>query len=715
MDDREPLQSPHWYRVSALRPRLRAGLHVSRQVARGEVWIVVLDPASGRAQRFSESGWALVAACDGERTVDAIWHERQSSEGDGAPTQGAAMRVLRLAHEANLFAGSAAPDADAGARQGGRLRRARFRAGINPLAFRIPLWDPDAILGDQATLARLLGRAPVRLALWVLLAVGALLLLTQAGALAAYAEAHLASTRVLLAMWLAYPVMKALHELAHACMVKAHGGEVHEVGVSLLLLTPVPYVDASASVVFPSKGARVGVAAAGIVVEALLATLALALWMLLEDGLAREVAFAAVLIGGVSTLLVNGNPLLRFDGYFVFTEAMELPNLAARSVRWWKAGLKRLALGRQLSPFGARARGELPWLVLHAPLAWAWRTALLVALALLASAHHALAGLAVIALAAWWCAVGPLAAAVAWLGRSPDAGGRRARGTLVAGAAVAALAAAVFLVPLPQRSHAPGLVWLPDDAIVRVATEGIVDEILVADGDEVAPGTPLLRLSNEPLRAELARVQSQIERFDVERANHFGVDAARAVRAEQELERLRLQRDRVAAQVDALIVRAAAAGRVALDGARRDLGRWLPQGHELGVVLAPQAPIVRAMVRNEDIALVREQPGQVRVAVAAVGVGPLPAEPGREVPRATRALPSAALGEPAGGSIPIDPADAAGRTARDARFQLDLVLPPGSAVPVGTRALVTFTHGSAPLAALLGRELRQAFLRHFPT
>ncbi len=182
---------------------------------------------------------------------------------------------------------------------------------------------------------------------------------------------------MLLILWLAYPLIKVLHELAHAFAVKVFGGEVHEVGLTLLMLTPVPYVNASASIAFAQKRQRIAVAAAGIAVEVVLATAALGLWMALEPGLIKDIAFAVVLIGGVSTLLVNGNPLLRFDGYHMLCDALELPHLAQRSQRYWLYLLKRGLLGVQGTRFDGHARGALPWLLAHAPLSWLYRAALL--------------------------------------------------------------------------------------------------------------------------------------------------------------------------------------------------------------------------------------------------------------------------------------------------------------------------------------------------
>ena len=122
----------------------------------------------------------------------------------------------------------------------------------------------------------------------------------------------------LIALWFSYPLVKGLHELGHAFAVKRWGGEVHEIGILFLVFMPVPYVDASAASVFPGKRRRMVVGAAGIAVELFLAAIAIFVWVSVEPGWTRHVAYSVMLVGGVSTLLFNGNPLLRFDGYYVF-------------------------------------------------------------------------------------------------------------------------------------------------------------------------------------------------------------------------------------------------------------------------------------------------------------------------------------------------------------------------------------------------------------
>ena len=341
----EPLLSPDWYRIAYLVPQLRPGIDVSQQWVRGERWYVLTDSASGRHYRFNEMAYLLIAGCDGVATIDEIWSLCVTQAGELAPSQGEVIQIFARAFAANLFAGNLEIDAHTTVGEQSRRAAKRRRAGINPLAFRIPLWDPDGFLSRHIHRLAYLYERPAVWSMFLVIAAGACLLLINATDFADYALAHLGSGSMLLMLWLIFPLVKGLHEMAHAFAVKAHGGEVHEMGITLLMMTPVPYVDASASTAFRDKRERAQVAAAGIFTEAVLASLALPVWLLSEPGMAQQISFAIVFAGVLSTLLVNGNPLLRFDGYYVMCDLMETPNLATRSQMFWKALLKRRVAG----------------------------------------------------------------------------------------------------------------------------------------------------------------------------------------------------------------------------------------------------------------------------------------------------------------------------------------------------------------------------------
>ncbi|HWN39356.1 MAG TPA: hypothetical protein VNP02_12715, partial [Gammaproteobacteria bacterium] len=395
----EPLHSAHWYRVATLRPSLRAHLHLVRQAYRGEPWYVMHDPASGRNWRFSAAAERVIRLMDGRRSVEEIWALCAQS-GLELPSQDEIVRLLAELHQADALAVDVDPDVGELLSRGRdhRARDQRRRFG-NPLAIRVRLLDPDAFLSRTVSFVRPLF-GPWGAAVWLAtVGFGLLLAALHWQELGASVADLVFSPRSLLLACIIYVPIKAVHELAHAYAVKLRGGEVHELGVNWLLLAPVPYVDASAAAAFPAKRARMLVSAAGILAEVLLASVAMIVWTIVEPGVVRAVAYQVMLIAGISTVLFNGNPLLRYDGYYFLSDLLEIPNLGSRANAQLGYQFRRWVLGLRGATSVAATRAEASWLAGYAVASFLYRQLVLAAVVMAVAAVSTAAALLV---GAWW-------------------------------------------------------------------------------------------------------------------------------------------------------------------------------------------------------------------------------------------------------------------------------------------------------------------------
>src|SRR3989442_10971059 len=259
-----PLLSNSWYRVAGLRPRLRSHARLHRHRYRGEVWYLLQDLASGRVHRFTRPARTVMAALDGERSVEDIWALVGARLGEAAPTQDEIIQLLGQLHVADLLESDVTPDvAELFARGEREVRARRQRSFANPMALRIPLWDPDAFLDRIRGLIGLLWSG-WGATLWLAVVLPALFLLPMHWPeLTNNFSDRVLAVDNLVALYLVFPVIKLLHELGHATATKAGGGEVHDMGIVLLVLLPVPYVEASAATTFRSKYQRAIVGSAG--------------------------------------------------------------------------------------------------------------------------------------------------------------------------------------------------------------------------------------------------------------------------------------------------------------------------------------------------------------------------------------------------------------------------------------------------------------------
>jgi len=705
----ESLFNPHWFRVAALRPKLSPQVRVQRQLYRDQTWYVLTDGATESHHRINAAAYEFVGRCDGQRSVNELWEFLLARLGDDAPTQGDIIRVLSQLSEGELLRYATKPDIEALFRVHGERRRRRARERVNPLAFRVPLFDPGAMLRRIEPLLPVLFH-PAMIALWaVCVLAGVVAAAVNWQVLVAHAGAHLTTPRYLLLAWLCYPVIKALHELAHAAAVKRWGGEVHEAGITLLVFTPAPYVDASAATAFRDRRQRAAVSAAGIMVELLLASLALWVWLGVQPGLIRDIAFVTLLIGSVSTLAINGNPLLRFDGYYLLSDLLDVPNLASRSAAYWVYLLQRYLLRAPEPVPPPSAAGERKWLVLYAPLSFAYRLIIAGAILLWIGAKSWLLGLLAAALMFGWLLVRPardLLRALLPAGRP-----RGREGAVLAGAALLA-AGLALAVPVPFTVTAQAVVWPSEDAQLRPEIDGFVAGVLATSGERVEAGQAVIELADPVL---LAAHSGLLSRFSGLRAEQYSAmlhDPVRALNAEKQIDRTQAEMARAEQRIAGLQVRARVAGRLVLPRPEDLPDGFARRGSLMGYVLTPGSANVRAVVSGEDAPLVRASAQRAEVRLAERPGTPIEAQIVRDAPAASVSLPTAALGERAGGALRTDPLDKTGMRAVEPFFQFDLTLAGERLERVGGRAWVRFDLGSAPLAVQAYRRLSQLLLRY---
>lgn len=706
----EPLFSPHWYRVAALRPRLAAHVRVHRHNYRGTPWYVLEDTAGGRQFRFNRDAEALIVSMDGTRTVEQIWERASETLGDAAPTQNQVIRLLSQLHASDLLLCDLPPDTAQLFERQRRVTRSRWKQMImNPLSLRLPLFDPDRFLQRALPWTRPLF-TPAFAVVWLATVVFACLLAVKHWpALSAHATEQALTPGNLLLLLVLYPIVKVLHELGHGLATKMWGGSVHEIGVMFLLFMPVPYVNASAASAFPERHRRMIVGAAGIAVEVLIAALALFVWVNVQPGPVRDAALNLMLIGGVSTVLFNGNPLMRFDAYYVLADAVGIPGLAARANRYYLYLVQRylFELRNADSPVGAP--GERGWFIAYGFASFVYRIALSIVIILFLSAHYFVVG---VALAIWTCFTQialPLLKGARFVLTSPQLKNNRRRAVVGAFGGVALLLLLLCALPVPLSTHAQGVIWLPEQAQIRAGADGFVEEVLAADGARVQPGDALVRISDPDVELQLQALEA--ERLEVE-LRYFGVLEKDRVAAEGMRQKLRaaegvLQRMRERASEQ--IIRASGEGVVMIIDRANLAGRFVKQGEVIGFVVDWNMLTARVVVRQSDIGLIRRGGGVVQMKLADTPDSTMTGFVLRGIGGAVDRLPSRALG--LSGDIAVDPLDDAGTRTREPVFQIDLSLPIHIQwARIGTRVYARFDHGYEPLAFRWARAVRRQVL-----
>ncbi len=706
----DALYSPQWHEISGLRPALRSAVHARRLLSRGTRWQLLSAPDSRQQLRLNATAWRFVGLLDGHQSIDALWHRLLEALGDDAPSQPEVLDLLAQLSAAGFLRADVQPDLLTQFDHAHTQAKKQRLAALSPLSVRVRLFDPSRLLDRLQTLGQQLFSLPMLFAWIVLIGLTALNVGAEGARLSTAIGQGLQSPRFVLIAWVVYPLMKALHELAHGMAVRRWGGTVHTAGFTLLVLVPVPYLDASAANGF-ARGQRVIVSAAGIMTELFIAALAFWVWWAVAPGLIQDVALTAFFIGAVSSLLFNGNPLLRFDGYYVLSDALDLPNLASRSRRWWHQLIGTHLLGLPHPPMTVAA-GEARWLAAYAPASWIFQLLISYQIAHWIAGFSTALGVSLgLFMIATLILLPTYRAIQGWIGREPGSMRQRAQRRL--GFALVLIALFLTLVPAPSATRVPGVLALPEQAKLLTDTDGFVLELLARDGDTVHAGQPIAQLDDPALAVAESALLEQLAGLQARRYGNLLSNPRNAGDASARIATLEHDLADIRARIAALSLRAGVDGRLAVPHQDDLPGTYLPRGRSLGHVLSEGGLKVRAVVADDQIAYIRSATQSVSVQLANAAGDALPAHTTRFAEGASHRLPSAALSDRFGGPLAARADDPDGLRSIDPVFEIELALERAPAARVGERVWVRFAHPAEPLAAQWVRRGRQLMLQFF--
>jgi putative peptide zinc metalloprotease protein len=692
------------------------------------MWHVVQDQTANQFLRLSETAYPLVAMLDGRRTVAEVWRICNEQLGDSAPTQGEAIELLGQLYASNMLQANLPPDAESLFKRYQRRRLREVQGFLMNLLFvRIPLIDPDNFLERWVGIVGRVFSWYGLGALIVLLAGGFYAVAGRVGELVDRAQGILDPANLPL-LYLTVVVVKVFHEFAHAFACKRFGtlggvgGEVHVMGVMFLVFAPFPYMDASSVWAFRSKWHRTIVGAAGMLAELAIASVAAMIWANTAEGTSlHAIAYNVIFLASVSSLLFNGNPLLRFDGYYILSDLLEIPNLAQRSRDYLQYLVKKHVWGVRNPRNPAASRGERIWFVGYGISSTIYRVYISLRILLFVADKLFLLGAALAVAGAISFVFVPLARFVRYLATSGELLRVRNRAIGTTLAALAVVIAAIGLIPAPDRFRVEGVVEPVALSIVHAGADGFVEDFLPS-GTEVRPGgPPLVRSVNPQLQAQAAQLRAERRRVEAMRRLAQTRNVALAQAYAEQIGALDERIARAEEELSALTLRAPVAGQWVSPDIEKFAGAYVRRGDRLGLLAGLEAVIVRAMVGQRVAPTIVEEAGGgqnaplVDIRVRGRPDMELSGRVEKVLAAGQEQLPSAALGYPAGGSIQTAVDDPRGTRAAEQVFEIRIGPDPHSSVRLlpGQRVVVRFHAHAKPLAAQWWRELLQLIQRRF--
>lgn len=657
--------SESWYRIAGQKLSLRPDVIVQRQNFRGQRWFVLQNPFSNQFFRLRPAAYEFVARLRRDRTVQEVWQECLNRFPDEAPGQESVLQLLSQLYFANLLHYDAGNDTAQLFKRYERTRQRETRAKLlNVMFMRFPLLDPDQFLVRTLPLARAL-ISPLGALLWLGVVGTAIKMVIDHWSLLQEQSQGVLAPNNLVLLYAGMVLVKTVHEFGHAYFCRRFGGEVHVMGIMLMIFTPMPYVDATSSWGFRNRWQRVLVGAAGMIVELFLAALATFVWANSGPGTIHSLAYNMMFVASVSTVVFNINPLLRYDGYYILSDLLEIPNLYQKSLNHLKHLAERYLFGVRKSESPTTSRREKTWLTVYGLSSNVYRIIVFSGILLFVADRFLLIGIimAAVCLISW--VMVPTVSLVKYLASSPSLERQRLRAISVCAAVTAVLLVLLNLIPFPNHFRAPGVLKSQQWTEVVNESAGRVDRLVAAPGTRVTRGQVLLQLKNDPLDfersaalASLAEVQARLQQARRDDPASLKPLLSRLTSVEKRLERL--ERDRAS-----LTIQARQDGLWVAPQIKESLGRWLVRGTSLGLIIDPNGFEFTATVAQEDgdslfaSKVLQSQARLFGQSDRTLTLGQLTI-----VPTEQNRLPSPALGWNAGGEVRVAHDDPQGvRTA----------------------------------------------------
>lgn len=715
-----------WYRIADLCPRLLSGVQVYRQHFRGQEWYVLENPSNNQYSRISEVAYRFIGMLDGKRTVSQVWLICNEQLSDAAPTQGEVIQLLAQLYSTNLLYIDLPPDSESlFNRYQKRVKREVLGQFMNLLFIRIPLFDPEHFLERWVGV---FGRlySWIGLAFWLVLVLTGLYVVIGNISELIHQSTDVLAPNNLIFLYLSFVLIKVFHEFSHAFACKKFGqlnqsgGQVHTMGIMFLVFFPLPFVDASSAWAFRNKWHRVIVGVAGMMAELAIAAIAAIVWSNTSTGTLHIIAYNIIFVASVSTLLFNGNPLLRFDAYYVLSDLLETPNLAQRAKGYLYYLVKRYFWGLKKIQKPAYSYGECAWFVFYGIASVTYRVFICVRILLflnnrLPEELFILVPLLAFSAIVAWVFV-PIVKFFQYLATGAELARNRFRAIASTLGSFCLIVASLGLIRIPDYWRVEGIVEPVHLAVVHAKSDGFVVSFLPS-GSKVSPGGPhLIRATNPELEAEKKSLLAEHRGLEAKRRLAQMQEIAAAQILDEQIDALDEQIARVEFELDSLNIDPPLSGTWIAPDIEHTRGTYLHRGQNIGFVASLDDIVVRATAGQNVAAMLIEQARkQVDIRVKGRPELMLTGEIEKIFPAGLELLPSEALGYTAGGPIPIRSQDPRGSRAAEMFFEIHIR--PNSdnsdCLMSGQRVVTRIKMLPKPLLVQWWQSARQLFQRRF--
>jgi putative peptide zinc metalloprotease protein len=666
-------------------PRLRADLRFTPLIEKGTPHYILEDPVRNTFYRLGYEEYLFISRLNQTASIEQLLQGIAQTAGTQLSLEQAEAIINWLAARQLLQQDHASPLIQA-LEQEQTSKRWQRLSRLNIITIRISLFNPDPLLNILSPkLSWLTGR--LFALIWLGLAMSALgILFSRWQEFSAQAVGFF-SVGNLIVIWLIWFFLKLFHELFHALVCRRYGGRVYDAGFLLILFIPLTYVNATSSWNFASKWQRIHVAVAGMFIELGIAWIALLVWAGQPGTAIGLIAHNTVIIAGISSIVFNANPLMRFDGYYVLSDLIGIPNLYSKGLQFIRAAAAKWFLGISSVPSKESWGGK--WFIrLYGVGIYIWRLFILFSLGYIA-----------INMAGGFGIVATIGAAIVWLGmplyffckrfplyrqQNPSIANHLFMRLIITAVCIGLTAS---FIGWEQRITAPAVVEYQHQISVRPEIDGFVAAVHVTEGEFVQQGDLLITLENDELYHDAQIVELEAQQLELQ---------SRLAQSTNQLTQLQIIKEQqqtisralqdLQQDLSALQIRAHREGVIVGSRLETLQGTYLPLGKELFWIVSKEQKHIIASASQDDVDQFQDLLNKsIDIDMRSAGLGLFSGTVTQVSPTATIELPHPALGAVYGGPLDVRQ-QAIGGAGKDTeqyyrfelfapRFKIDVDLP----------------------------------------
>ena len=663
--------SDNWFIISKLNVSLLDSIVVHKHYFKKTTWYLLEEVHNNTHYRVNEVTYKFIKSLDSSKSLEENWQNYIKSNPLDAPTQDEVITILIQMHSNNLlYFKNKAQNEYVFEKLQEKKKKEIFQKIHSFLFIKIPIYNPNKLLNTLGFLSKYMFSKFSFLLWFVIIFFASMAIVNHIDDIFSQSQGMLAPANLFL-LYVSIFILKLFHELSHGIAIKKYNGQVYTFGFMFILFTPLPYVDASNSWVFKNKWHRILVSSAGMYIELFIAAVFALIWANTGAGILNSLAFNIMIAGSVTSIFFNGNPLLKFDSYFILSDYLEIPNLYQRSHAYTLSVLKKLFFNID-TQIQKQTNNESLQLIIYGILSYLYKLFLTIIIVIFVADQWFEVGVIIFVISIYSLVLKPIKTFLKFIFYDEKLKKKRTIVVLSSFAVFILFIMFITLFPINDSIKANGIVNLKSKEKIYIKANGVLEKIHIKNTQFVNKGDLLFEFSNKELEFELQESKAMLKATNNELHKALNSVISQVKPLQERIDFLNNKIEYLKKKTQDLKVVATASGIIVLEkDIKKYLNSYVKNYTKLGEILQGNSYEFIGVV-TQDMAekLFNKKDLFTEVKLYANIEKTIRLQDSAVIPHEKNELPSAVIGWSGGGPVEVLSSDKNGLKTKESFFEI---------------------------------------------